>query len=56
LATLASITKIDYRNIVQPISIEVRNFLAHYCSIEGEIDGNHGIIISNNIYNIGNIS
>jgi hypothetical protein len=32
--------KIDYGNRVQPISIEVRNSLAHYCSVEEKMDGN----------------
>jgi hypothetical protein len=39
LAILASMTKIDYGNRVQPISIEVRNSPTHCCSIEGEVDG-----------------
>jgi hypothetical protein len=39
LTTLASMTIINYENMVQPISIEVRNSLAHYCFIEGEVDG-----------------
>jgi hypothetical protein len=32
--------KIDYGNKVQPIGIEVKNYLAQYCSVEGEVDGN----------------
>jgi hypothetical protein len=40
LATLAFMVKIDCRNIVQPISIKVRNSLAHCCLVEGEVDGN----------------
>ena len=40
LATLASIAKIDYEIRVQPIHIEIKNFPAHCCSFEGEIDGN----------------
>jgi hypothetical protein len=40
LATLAFTTKIDYGNRVQPISIEVKMFLAHYCLVEEEVDGN----------------
>jgi ribonuclease HI len=39
LAILASMTKIDYGNRVQPISIEVRNSSTYCCSIEGEVDG-----------------
>ena len=42
LATLAFTTKIDYGNRVQPISIEVKIFLAHYCLVEEEVDGNFG--------------
>jgi ribonuclease HI len=34
LTTLASMTKIDYRNKVQPISVEVRNSLAYCYSVE----------------------
>jgi hypothetical protein len=33
-------TKINYENKVQPISIEVRNSLVHCCLVEGEVDGN----------------
>jgi len=40
LATLTSIAKIDYWNIVQPISIEVRNSMAHCCSVKKEVDEN----------------
>jgi hypothetical protein len=40
LATLASITKINYGNKVQPISFEVKNYLVHYYLVEGEVDGN----------------
>jgi len=40
LATLASMIKIDFENIVQPINIEVGNSLAHYCSIKEEMDEN----------------
>ena len=40
LATLASMAKIDYGIRVQPIHIEIKNFPAHCCSLEGEIDGN----------------
>jgi hypothetical protein len=40
LATLASTTKIDYWNRVQPISIEIRNSPAHYYSVEGEVNRN----------------
>ena len=40
LATLASMAKTDYGIRVQPICIEIRNFPAHCCSIEGEVDGN----------------
>jgi hypothetical protein len=40
LVTLSSMTKIDDANIVQPISIEVINYLVHYCLVKGEVDGN----------------
>ncbi|XP_061945039.1 uncharacterized protein LOC133669048 [Populus nigra] len=40
LATLASMAKTDYGIRVQPICIEIRNFPAHCCAIEGEVDGN----------------
>ena len=40
LATLAFMTKIDYGNKIQPISIEVRNCLAFCCSVEEEMDEN----------------
>jgi hypothetical protein len=40
VTTLASMFKIDYGNIVQPISIEVKNSLAHYCSVEEKMVGN----------------
>jgi hypothetical protein len=40
LATLASMTKIDYRNRVQPIIIKVRNSPTHWCSVKGEMDRN----------------
>ena len=40
LATLASMAKTDYGIRVQLIRIEIKNFPAHCCSIEGEIDGN----------------
>jgi hypothetical protein len=40
LATLTSMAKIDCWNIVQPISIEVRNSLAHCCSVKREVDEN----------------
>ena len=40
LANLASMAKIDYANRVQLINIEVRNSLAHYYSIKGEVDEN----------------
>ena len=40
LTILTSMSKINYGNIVQPISIEVRNSLAHYCSVDGEMNGN----------------
>jgi hypothetical protein len=32
--------RIDFGHKLQPIHIDIRNFLAHYCSIEGEMDGN----------------
>jgi hypothetical protein len=32
--------KIDYRNKVQHIGIEVKNSLAQYLSVEGEVDEN----------------
>jgi len=32
--------KIDFENRVQPISIEVMDSLAHYCSVERQMDGN----------------
>jgi hypothetical protein len=32
--------KIDYRNKVQPISVEVRNSLAYCYSVEWEVDRN----------------
>jgi hypothetical protein len=40
LVTLASITKIDYGNRMQPISIEIINSPTHYYLVEGEVDGN----------------
>jgi len=40
LATLASMTKIDCGNKIQPISIEVRNCLAFCCSVKEEMDEN----------------
>jgi hypothetical protein len=40
LATLASTIKIDFKNIVQPINIEVGNSLAHYYSVKEEMDKN----------------
>jgi hypothetical protein len=40
LTNLTSMAKINYGNIVQPISIEVRNSLAHYYSVDGEMNGN----------------
>ncbi|XP_061965340.1 uncharacterized protein LOC133689500 [Populus nigra] len=40
LTTLASMAKTDYGIRVQPICIEIRNFPAHCCAIEGEVDGN----------------
>jgi hypothetical protein len=40
LATLASMIKIDFKNIVQPINIEVGNSLAHYYSVKEEMDKN----------------
>jgi hypothetical protein len=40
LVTLSFMAKIDEANIVQPISIEIINYLVHYCSVEGEVDGN----------------
>jgi len=40
LATLAFMAKIDYRNKVQHLGIEVKNSLAQYLSVEGEVDGN----------------
>ena len=55
LATLAFMAKIDYGNKVQPISIEVRNYLAHCCLIKGEIDKNLCIMISNSLSNIESI-
>jgi len=51
LATLTFMAKIDYGNKVQPISIEVRNYLAHYCSIKGEMDKNPWYMISNSLFN-----
>jgi len=39
LATLASMY-LDYRNRVQLISIEIRNYLVHCYSVEGEVDEN----------------
>ena len=39
LATLAAMATIDLGYKVQPIHIDIRNNPAHYCSIEGEIDG-----------------
>jgi hypothetical protein len=33
-------TKINYENKGQPISIEVRNSLVHCCLVEGEVDEN----------------
>jgi len=51
LATLTFMAKIDYGNKVQPISIEVRNYLAHYCSIKGEMDKNPWYMISNSLSN-----
>jgi hypothetical protein len=40
LAILTSMAKINYGNIVQLISIAIRNSLAHYCSIDGEMNRN----------------
>ena len=40
LATLAAMARIDFGRKVQPVHIDIRNNLAHCCSIEGEIDGN----------------
>jgi hypothetical protein len=40
LAILAFMAKIDYGNRVQPISTEVRDSLAPYCLVKGEVDGN----------------
>jgi ribonuclease HI len=40
LATLAAMDRIDFGRKVQPVHIDIRNNLAHCCSIEGEIDGN----------------
>jgi ribonuclease HI len=39
LATLAAMATIDLGHKVQPIHIDIRNNPAHYCSVEGEIDG-----------------
>jgi len=39
-AILASMTKIDNGNRVQPISIEVKNYVAHYCLVKVEVDEN----------------
>ena len=39
-ANLASMSKTDCANKVQPINIKVGNSLAHFCSIKGEVDEN----------------
>jgi len=40
LATLASMTRIDFGHKVQPVHIDIRNNPARCCSVEREIDGN----------------
>jgi hypothetical protein len=37
---LASMTKIDYGNRVQPINIEVKNYIAHCYLVKVEVDEN----------------
>jgi len=55
LTTFAFMAKIDYGNKVQAISIEVMNYLAHYCSIKGEMDKNSWYMISNSLSNIESV-
>jgi hypothetical protein len=40
LATLAVMAKIEFGYKVQLVHIDIRNFPAHYYSVEWEIDGN----------------
>jgi len=39
LAMLAAMATIDLGHKVHPVDIDIRNNPAHYCSIEGEVDG-----------------
>lgn len=48
LATLASMTKINHDDQMQPINIKVRNSLELCCLVEGEWIGTHDIMTSNN--------
>jgi len=41
LATLVVIARIDFEHRVQPINIDIKNFSAHCCLVEEEINGNH---------------